>query len=177
MDDMIVKTSAERDPVTVLEKIFTQMRRYNLRLNPAKCTFCVEASKFLRFMLTHRGIEVNPEKCRAVVEMQSPRSIKEVQQLTEKIAALTRFLPKSAQKALPLFRILKGVGEFKWTEECNEAFKELKRNLATPPVLSKAKPGENLYLYLAVAEEAISAALVREEGRHQYPIYFISKVL
>jgi len=70
MDDMIVKTPAGRDPITDLEKIFAQMRKYNLRLNPAKCTFCVEAGKFLRFMLTHRGIEVNPEKCKAVVEMQ-----------------------------------------------------------------------------------------------------------
>jgi len=78
MDDMIVKTPVKRDPVTDLERIFEQMRRYKMWLNPNKCTFCVEARKFLGFMLTHRGIKVNPEKCKAVVEMQSPRSVKEV---------------------------------------------------------------------------------------------------
>ena len=101
IDDMIVKTPKDKEPVADLRETFQQLRRYDLRLNPNKCTFGVEAGKFLGFMLTSRGIEVNPDKCGAVLNMQSPRTIKEVQQLIGRIAALTRFLPDSARKWLP----------------------------------------------------------------------------
>jgi hypothetical protein len=109
--------------------------------------------------------------------MQSPRTIKEVQQLTGRIATLTRFLPASARRCLPFFKMLHNKKTFEWNSECEQAFKELKGVLASPPVLSKLDPGQILYLYLAVADEAISAALVKEESRTQSPIYFMSKAL
>ena len=106
IDDMIVKTPEDKDPLADLQETFQQLRRYDLRLNPNKCTFGVEAGKLLGFMLTSRGIKVKPNKCSAVLNMQSPRTIKEDQQLTGRIAALTRFLPASARKCLPFFRTL-----------------------------------------------------------------------
>ena len=75
---MIVKTLEDKDPVADLQETFQQLRRYDLRLNSNKCSVWVEAGKFLGFMLTIRGIEVNPDKCSAVLNMQSPRTIKEV---------------------------------------------------------------------------------------------------
>ena len=69
IDDMIVKTPEDKDPVADLRETFQQLRRYDLRLNPNKCTFGVEAGKFLGFMLTSRGIEVNPDKCSVVLNM------------------------------------------------------------------------------------------------------------
>jgi hypothetical protein len=104
---MIVKTHEDKDPVADLHETFQQLRRYDLRLNPNKCTFRVEAGNFLGFMRTSRGIEVNLDKCSVVLNMQSPRTIKEVQQLTGRIATLTRFLPNSARKCLPFFRTLR----------------------------------------------------------------------
>ena len=68
IDDMIVKTPEDKDPVADLQETFQQLRRYDLRLNPNKCTFGVEVGKFLGFMLTSRGIEVNPDKCSAVLK-------------------------------------------------------------------------------------------------------------
>jgi hypothetical protein len=167
---MIVKIPEDKDPVVDLHKTFQQLRRYDLRLNPNKCTFGVEAGKFLGFMLTSRGIEVNPDKCSDVLNMQSPRTIKEVQQLIGRIAALTRFLPDSAIKCLPFFRTLRRKEEFQWNRECEEAFQELKKILSAPPVLSHPDPEQTLYLYLAVTNEAISAALVKEESWNQSPI-------
>jgi hypothetical protein len=78
IDDMIMKTPKDKDPVANLQETFQQLRRYDLRLNPKKCTFGVEAGKFLGFMLTSRGIVVNLDKCSVVLKMQSPRTIKEV---------------------------------------------------------------------------------------------------
>jgi hypothetical protein len=82
IDDMVVKTPEEGDHGKDLAEILASVRKYNMRLNPAKCSFGVQAGKFLGFMLTRRGIEVNPEKCQAIINMRSPTSVKEVQQLT-----------------------------------------------------------------------------------------------
>jgi hypothetical protein len=109
--------------------------------------------------------------------MQSPRTIKKVQQLTGRIAALTRFLLASARKCLPFFWTLRHKEEFQWDAECKEAFQELKKIRLAPPVLSRPDPEQTLYLYLAVTNEAISAALVKEESRNQNLIYFVSKAL
>jgi hypothetical protein len=127
--------------VADLQETFQQLRRYDLRLNPNKCTFGVEAGKFLGFMLTRRGIEVNPDNCSVVLNMQSPRTIKEVQQLTGRIVALPRFLPAPAWKCLPFFRTLRHKEEFQWNEECEEALQELKKVLYSPPGLSRPDPG------------------------------------
>ena len=123
IDDMIFKTPQHKDPMADLEETFDILRRYDLRLNPNKCTFSVETGKFLGFMLTNRGIEVNLDKYSAILNMQSPRTIKEVQQLTGRIAALTRFLLASAKRCLPFFKTLRRKKNFEWNVDCEQAFK------------------------------------------------------
>jgi len=81
VDDMIIKSEAFDQHLTYLIEIFDQHHRYSMRLNPAKCIFGVKGGKFLGFMLTHRGIEVNPDKCVGILSMRSPKNLKEVQHL------------------------------------------------------------------------------------------------
>ncbi|XP_072066109.1 uncharacterized protein [Arachis hypogaea] len=99
VDDMVSKTKLGDSHLDDLEEIFHQIREYIMRLNPEKCAFGVQSGKFLDFMLTNRGIEANPEKCKAVLDMMSPKTIKEVQQLTGRLVALSRFLPCLASKS------------------------------------------------------------------------------
>ena len=99
----------------------------------------------------------------AIINMVSPRTVKEVQKLTRRIAALNRFVSRATDKCLPFFKTLKQA--FAWTDKCEVAFQELKRYLSNPPLLSPSKGGENLYLYLAVSTTAVSAALIREEAK------------
>ena len=87
-----------------------------MKLNLSKCTFGVTVGKFLGFMVSQRGIEVNPEKIRAIMEMAPPTSIKEVQSLNGKVAALNRFISRVTDKCLPFFYTLKK--SFEWTAEC-----------------------------------------------------------
>ena len=136
-----------------------------MKLNPSKCMFGVTAGKFLGFMVFQRGIEVNPEKVRAIMELEPPRTVKAVQSLNGKVAALNRFVSKATDKCLPFFRVLKK--SFEWTDECQKAFEDLKKYLSSPPFLSPSMPGEELYLYIAVSQVAVSAALVRNDGRSQ----------
>ncbi|KAM6556394.1 hypothetical protein CsatB_003413 [Cannabis sativa] len=93
------------------------------------------------------------------------------------MATLNRFISKSTDKCVPFFNILRSNKKFEWTKECEEAFQNIKRHLAMPPVLAKPITRETLFLYLAISEDAISATIVREEGKHQQPIYNVSKRL
>ena len=76
MDDMITKSKNPNEHVEHLEETFGLLRKYKMKLNPEKCTFGVESGKFLEFMVSHRGIEVNPEKIQAIMQMRSPRNLK-----------------------------------------------------------------------------------------------------
>ena len=176
VDDMLVKSMRASDHIDNLAEMFDILRKYRMKLNPQKCVFGVESGKFLGFIVNHRGIEANPAKIQALMNMRSPRSVKEVQSLTGRIAALNRFVSKSSDKCHEFFKAIKKVGKkFEWTPECEEAFHKIKEHLGKPPLLSKPKMGETLIIYLAVSEHAISAVLVREEEGIQYPVYYVSK--
>ncbi|XP_016195081.1 uncharacterized protein LOC107636060 [Arachis ipaensis] len=178
IDDMLAKTESGEQLTDDLKVIMNTLRKHQMRLNPAKCAFGMEAGKFLGFMITQRGVEANPEKCRAVLEMTSSKNLKDIQRLTGRLTALSRFLGASAQKATPFFKLMKKGAPFKWETECEETFQHFKRVLAESPILAKPQTGETLYLYLSITEEALAAALVREnEKKEQKTVYFISKVL
>ncbi|GAU47137.1 hypothetical protein TSUD_379150, partial [Trifolium subterraneum] len=169
MDDMIVKSHEEVDHTIHLRKVFEQARKINMRFNPEKCTFGIQAGKFLGFYLTERGIEANPDKCRAFTEFPTPNNKKSIQTLNGMLTALSRFVAKSAPHALPLFKLLMKESAFEWIEECEQALQHLKKVLFEPLVLSRPDVREVLYLYLAVASEAVSATLIRETLEGQKP--------
>ena len=78
---MLVKSLDEGKHLDDLQETFDILKRYNMKLNPSKCAFRVSSGKFLGFMVSHRGIEANPEKIKAILDMKSLQSIKEVQSL------------------------------------------------------------------------------------------------
>ena len=78
-----------------------------MHLNPEKCTVRVDGGKFLGFMIMHRGIETNPDKCTTILEMHNPTNVQEVQKLNTRLASLSKFLPKLAKKAKPFYKLLK----------------------------------------------------------------------
>ena len=112
------------------------------------------------------------EKVRAILEMSSSKTIKEVQSLTRRVAALNRFVSKKTNKCLPFFKTLKRA--FVRTEECKTAFLELKHYLSNPPLLNPSKEGEDLFLYLTVSVTAVSVALIKEENKIQLLVYYIN---
>jgi len=117
VDDMVVTSQVKDQQVANLEELFTTIAKYKLKLNPEKCVFEVEAIKFLGFLLTERGIEANPEKCAAILAMRSPISVKEVQQLTGRMAALSRFVSVGGDKGHPYFQCLRRNNRFIWSRE------------------------------------------------------------
>ena len=175
MDDMLIKSKEDADHLKDLKETFQTLRGYNMKLNLSKCAFGVFSGKFLGFMVSQRGIEANPDKIKAILEMTPPKTVKELQSLTGRIAALKRFISRSTDKCLPFFKILRKA--FQWTEECQQAFEELKVYFSSPPLLSPSQIGEELYLYLVVFSTAVSSALICEEERVQKLVYYTSTAL
>ena len=120
------------------------------------------SGKFLGFPVNERGIQANPDKIKALFDMEEPRCVKEVQCLNGRIIALERFISKSAEKSLPFFRALQKRKDFQWTEECSATFQQLKPYLDRPPLLSRPKRGEILFLYLVASDLAVAAVLIKE---------------
>jgi len=177
VDDIVVKSPNPTQHALDLTKVFNATRKYNLRLNPEKCTFSVDGGKFLGFMLTRRDIEANPEKCQAIIDMRSPNNVKEVQRLVRRLTVIARFLPKLADKTKPMINLLKKSTKFEWNETCQQNFDQLKQILATPPIMNKPQTKLPLLVYIAASPNAISATLVQELDSTQQPIYFVSCIL
>ncbi|XP_070667868.1 uncharacterized mitochondrial protein AtMg00860-like [Malus domestica] len=109
-----------------------------MRLNPNKCAFGIGSDKFLGFMISKRGIEANPKKIKANIDMKELVTLKDIQSLTDKVATLTRFISKATDRCAPFFKALKGSKKYiTWTDECAEAFKNLKDYMSKAPLLSK----------------------------------------
>ena len=116
VDDMLVKSLDEEKHLDDLQETFVTLRQYNMKLNPRKCAFGVSSGKFLRFMISHRRIKANLDKIQVILDIKPPQSIKEVQSLIDRVAALNRFVSKATDKCLPFFKVLKKA--FEWTNKC-----------------------------------------------------------
>ena len=167
IDDMVVNSKLVSNHVRDLGDVFGILRKYRLRLDVSKCSFGVGSGKFLGYMVTHRGIEVSPDQIRAIHSLEPPQNPKEVQKLTGMIAALNRFISRSANKCRPFFLLLNKWKVFEWTEECTLAFQQLKEYLARPPIMSSPEADEVLFAYIAVAPHAVSLVLIREDNGTQ----------
>ncbi|XP_009389876.1 uncharacterized protein LOC103976409 [Musa acuminata AAA Group] len=177
VDDMIVKSQEARAHLADLTEAFATLRRFGMRLNPAKCAFGVTSGKFLGFIVHERGIDANPEKVQAIINMQSPRTIKDLQHLNGKLVAISRFLARSGDRCFPFFRALKNPKGFQWTTECKEALEQVKQHLTNLPRLASVSPGEKLRISLAASPHAVSSVLVKESFSDQLPVYYVSHVL
>ena len=160
IDDMVVKSKMVSEHLGDLRITFETIRNYKLRLNASKCSFSVGSGKFLGYMVTHRGIEVNPNQIKAINNLRAPRNPKEVQKLTGIATALNRFISRSADRCRPFFLLINKWKGFEWTEECATTFQQLKDYLAQPPIMSSLEPDEVLFAYIAVAPYAVSLVLI-----------------
>ena len=127
IDDMVVKSKVVSEHMEDLTNIFEILREHKLRLNASKCSFGVGSGKFLSYMVTHRGIKVNPDQIKAINNLQPPRNPKEVQKFTGMMAALNWFISRSVDRCRPFFLLLHKWKEFEWTDECVMAFHQLKQ--------------------------------------------------
>ena len=185
----MIKTKLKEDLIADIEATFNCMRRFRMKLNLEKCVFGVASRKLLDYIMTHDGIEANPEKVETILKMSVPTCVKDIHKLSGCMPALSRFISRLGKHGMPFYKLLKKVDKFQWTPEAQEAFDSLKKFLTTPPVLKSPHratadhPAEDLLLYISCMTHVVNSALVveRQEEGHVQPtqhlVYFISEVL
>jgi hypothetical protein len=176
-----VKSGERANHISDLAETFANMRRAGLKLNLEKCVFGVTKGKILGCLISTKRIDAKPDKIKAIREMEEPKMKKDIQKLNGRVAALNRFISRSAEQSLPLFKALKGRGKIEWGPEQSKAFTELKAYIWDMAILSPPLLSEPLFLYVVASKAAVSAALVREvnceKRKYQSPVYFISEAL
>jgi hypothetical protein len=181
VDDIVIASRSKEDHLADLAETFANMRDARLRLNPEKCVFGVRQGKILGYLVSHRGIEANPTKIHAIINMTPPQSARDVQRLTGRLAALNRSISKSAERSLPFLKTLRGAKDFAWGPEQAAAFASLKQHLSELATLTSPDSSLPLLLYVAASPLVVSAALVQEQTREgttrQCPVYYVSEVL
>jgi hypothetical protein len=154
-----------------------------VKLNPEKCVFGVPRGMLLGFVVLERGIEANPEKISAIMDMGPIKNLKGVQCVTGCLAALSRFIARLGERSLPLYKLMKKSNHFTWTPEAQEALDSLNNILKSPPILTAPTTEEPMLLYISATTQVVNAGLVverEESGRSrkvQWQVYFISELL
>jgi hypothetical protein len=163
VDDIIVKSTKQKNHVADLQETFANFRRAGLKLNPEKCIFGVKKGKFLGCLISTKCIKANPSKIEAILRMEPPKSRKGAQRLIGRLTSLNKFISRSAERNLPFFEVLKSAEVFQWGATQQKAFEELKQYLIELTTLTPPSLGTPLLLYVAASHAAVSAALVQEK--------------
>ena len=159
VDNMIAKSRTARDHLVDLRKLYKRLTKYRLRLNPNKCVFGASSGKLLGFIVSQRGIEVDPAKVQAIRDMLTPQSGKQIRSFLGKVNYTARFITQLTTTCDPLFKLLKKDTKIEWTDKCQAAFGKIKQYLLNPPILVPPTLGYPLILYLAVQETSIGCML------------------
>ncbi|CAN6445206.1 unnamed protein product [Victoria cruziana] len=177
VDDLLIKSRAREDHIGILTQVFDRLIQYKLRLNPQKCAFGVESRKLLGFMVSHKGIEMDPAKAKAIIDMPPPKTLTELRSLQGRMQSIRRFISNLATKCKPFNHLLRKGVKFEWGQECQNSFDKIKTYLLNPPVLKPPVLGKPLLLYITVNDSACGGFLAQyEEGsRIEHTIYYISK--
>ena len=135
VDDMIAKSESEEEHLVNLRRLFERLQKFKLRLNPAKCTFGVKSRKLLGFIVSQKGIEVDPDKVRAIIEMPIPNTEKEVRGFLGRLNYIARFISQLTATCEPIFKLLRKNQALEWNEDCQTVFDKIKQYLQDLPVL------------------------------------------
>src|SRR3954452_21623000 len=162
IDDVVVKSARQGDLLADLEETFANLRKYKIKLNPGKCTFSVPAGQLLGYVVSKRGIEANPTKIDTIARLGKPECLRDVQKLAGRVAALSRFIPRLGEKAMPLYRLMRKNPTFQWDKEADDALRDLKKVLLAAPLLAAPVDKEPMMVYVAASERVVSAVMVVE---------------
>lgn len=174
---MISKSQTEEENLVNLEKLFARLRKFKLRQNPSKCIFRIRSNKLLGFIISQQGIEVDPEKVKAIQAMPEPKIEKEVCGFLGRLNYIARFISHLMATCEPIFNLLRKDQAVVWNENCQNAFEKIKEYLQEPMILMPLVPDRPLIMYLTVLEESMGCVLGQhdETSRKEHAIYYLSK--
>ena len=176
VNDMIVKSKDRENHTKNLRKFFERIKEYRLRLNPQKCAFGVTTRKLLGFLVRDRGIEVDPSKIKAILEMPPPKSEKEIRGFYGRLQYISQFIAKLTSTCKPIFKLLRKNEPHTWNDKCQKAFELIKEYLLHLSILVPPQHGKPLLLYFSIIGDVVESMLAQEDnGKNERAIYYLSK--
>ncbi|WJZ90865.1 hypothetical protein VitviT2T_009982 [Vitis vinifera] len=161
VDDMIVKSRGRVDHLVALKRFFERIQKFILRLNPKKYTFGVTFGKLLGHMVSERGIEVDPNKIKAILDMPMSMIEKEIRGFLGRLQYISQFIARLTDICEPIFRLLRKNQPIVWNDDCHLTFEKIKEYLISPPVLVPPMPRRPLLLYLSISDMALGCMLAQ----------------
>ena len=178
LDDITVFSKFDNQHLDHLKKVFIKCRKYGISLNPKKSLFGLEEGKLLGHIISKDGIRIDPARIEALLQMQHPSNIRELQAFLGKINFLRRFISNLAELILSLNIMLKIYSTIKWTVEAKKSFEDIKLALTKTPVLINPKFDRDFILFSCASEHTIDVVLLQKNDRgYEQPIAFFSKAL
>jgi len=174
---MIAKSKSEEEHLANLRKLFERLRKFRLRLNLAKFTFGMKSGKLLGFIVSQKGIEVDPNKVCAILKMPHPCTEKEIRGFLGRLNYIARFISHLTSTCEPIFKLMCKNQTKEWNEDCQVAFEKIKKYLREPPILRPPVPGRPFILYLTVLDGSMGYVLGQhdETRKKKHVIYYLSK--
>ncbi|GLJ29437.1 hypothetical protein SUGI_0580310 [Cryptomeria japonica] len=178
VDDLLAKSLTREGHLHVLDKIFDRLKQYHVRLNPKKCVFGVTSGKLLGYIVSYKGIEVDPAKVKAIMDMPPPKNISQLRTLQGRLQSIQRFIAQLADKCHPFTHLLHKNIRFQWDARCQQTFQTLKDYLMSPPLLMPLDPSRPLLLYISATSTTLGVLLAQHnaEGK-ECVVYYISRTL
>ena len=178
IDDIVVKSKKEIDHLKHLAIVFERHRKHELKMNPMKCAFGVSSGKFLGFIVTKCGIEIEPTKINAIVNMPQPKNVHDLKSLQGHLAYIRRFISNLSGRCKPFSRLMKKGVPFVWDQACQNAFEDIKKYLTNPPILCAPIKGRPLILYTAAMPTSLGALLAQNNDYgKEVSLYYLSRAL
>ena len=176
VDDMIVKSKEREGHIINLRKFFERINEYRLRLNPQKCTFGVTVGKLLGFLMSDRGIKVDPSKIKAILEMPPPKSEKAIKGLLGRLQYISRFIAKLTSTCEPIFKLLRKNEPHEWNDECQKVFELIKEYPLHLSIVVSPMHKKPLLLHLSIIEDAVGSMLAQvDDDKNERVIHYLSK--
>lgn len=177
LDDIIVFGRTFHEHLSRLDEVLIKLRQANLKVKPSKCNLFSSEVKYLGHIISSRGVEADPAKVEAVRQWPVPKNQTEVKSFVGLASYYRRFVKGFAEIARPLHQLTEKGRRFKWTEDCQAAFEQLKLSLMSAPILAYPDPHKTFILDTDASDAGIGAVLSQEEGGQEHVIAYASRAL
>lgn len=177
-DDFLICTETFERHLELLEIIAKRLKEAKLSISSTKSNFCCSQVKFLGYLLSEKGLEIDPERKKAIQNYKKPVTVKQVRSFLGAVGWISRFIAHFADKSAPLIELIKGTkkktAKVKWTEEAERAFQVLKDEMTSETVLSMCDYEKQFHLYTDASDLAGSGILMQESDGGKKPIFYYS---
>ena len=178
LDDILVHTSTWAEHLQVLREVLTCVQRYRLQLQWKKCRWGSTCLRFLGYVISSDGIQMDPEKTEAVQKFPRPTTVKQLQRFLGLLTFSLRFIPRLADLSAPLRALLQKDAPFLWTKACESSFLQLKRTLQASDLLAHPDFTKPFHLQTDASNVGLGAVLLQSDDNDQLrPIAYISRSL